>query len=108
MLEKVVELSNQIENEKQRIFVLSGVIVASDKFMDKEYLKQIRERINMTNFSQIYEDEKSEYANQMVKENSMKAALKIFDEDIDFEKVMKITGLSESELLNLKNNAVDV
>ena len=44
----------------------------------------------------------------MVKENSMKAALKMFDEDIDFEKVMKITGLSESELLNLKNNAVDV
>ena len=108
MLEKVVELSNQIENEKQRIFVLSGVIVASDKFMDKEYLKQIRERINMTKFSQIYEDEKIEYANQMVKENSMKAALKMFDEDIDFEKVMKITGLSESELLNLKNNAVDV
>lgn len=103
MLEKIVELSKLIKNEEQRIFILSGVIVASDKFIDKEYLKQIRGRINMTKFSQLYEDEKIEYANQMVKENSMKAALKMFDEDIDFAKIMRITGLSESELLNLKS-----
>ena len=48
MLEKVVDLAEQILNEEQRIFTLSGVIVASDKFIDRKYLEQIRKRINKT------------------------------------------------------------
>lgn len=103
MLEKVVDLSKQISNEEQRIFILSGVIVASDKFIDKKYLKQIRRRINMTKFSQLYEDEKIEYANQMIQSEKISMALKMFDEDIDLTKIMKITGLSKSELLQLQN-----
>lgn len=106
MLEKVVDLSKQISNEEQRIFILSGVIVASDKFIDKKYLKQIRRRINMTKFSQLYEDEKIEYANQMIQGEKISMALKMFDEDIDLTKIMKITGLSKSELLQLQNAPV--
>ncbi len=41
MLEKVVDLAEQITDEEQRIFTLSGVIVASDKFINREYLDQI-------------------------------------------------------------------
>ena len=37
MLEKVVELAEQITDEEQRIFTLSGVIVASDKFINREH-----------------------------------------------------------------------
>lgn len=48
MLEKIVDLAEQIPDEEQRIFTLSGVIVASDKFISREYLDQIRMRINMT------------------------------------------------------------
>ncbi len=48
MLETVVELAEQLRDEEQRIFILSGVVVASDKFIQKEYMKQIRRRINMT------------------------------------------------------------
>lgn len=39
MLEKVVDLAEKIKNEEQRSFTISGVIVASDKFIDKEYLE---------------------------------------------------------------------
>ena len=42
MLEKVVELAEQIKDNEQQIFILSGVIVASDKFINRDYLKQIR------------------------------------------------------------------
>ena len=48
MLEKVVDLAKQITDEEQRIFTLSGVIVASDKFISREYLEQTRRRINIT------------------------------------------------------------
>jgi len=70
MLEKVVELAGKLKDEEQRIFTLSGVIVASDKFIRREYLDQIRRRINMTQLGQLYEKEKIEYGNQKAKEKN--------------------------------------
>lgn len=68
MLEKVVALTGRITDEEQQIFILSGVVVANDKFIDKEYLTQIRRRINMTQLGQLHEKEKVEYGNQKAKE----------------------------------------
>ena len=53
----------------------------------------------MTHISQMYEEEKIEYANQKVRD----IASAMLDEGIDIVKVMKITGLTEEELLNLQN-----
>ncbi len=112
MLEKVVDLAEQITDEEQRIFTLSGVIVASDKFISREYLDQIRRRINMTQLGQLYEKEKIEYGNQKIRETSIKErtrmAKSMLDEDIDFVKIMKVTGLTEEELLRLQNENVMV
>ncbi len=58
MLERIVDLAEQIPDEGQRIFTLSGVIVASDKFINRDYMDQIRRRINMTQLGQLYEKEK--------------------------------------------------
>ena len=109
MLERVVVLAEQIADEGQRIFALSGVIVASDKFIDREYSEQIRRRINMTKIGQLYEKEKIEYANQKVKETAIKErtemAMKMLTCDIDIIDIMKMTGLTEAELLGLQNKA---
>lgn len=99
MLEKVVELAEQIPDEEQRIFTLSGVIVASDKFISREYLEQIRRRINMTQLGQLYEKEKIEYGNQKTRE----MALKMLKRNIDIIDIMEVTGLTEEELLRLQN-----
>ena len=72
MLERIVDLAGQIPDEKQRIFILSGVIVAGDKFISRDYIEQIRRRINMTQLGQLYEKEKIEYAKQKVRETSIK------------------------------------
>lgn len=53
----------------------------------------------MTQIGQMYEEEKIEYGNQIVS-NMAKAML---DEGIDVIKIMKITGLTEEELLRLQN-----
>ncbi len=58
MLERIVDLTEQIPDERQRIFTLSGVIIASDKFINRDYMDQIRRRINMTQLGQLYEKEK--------------------------------------------------
>ena len=100
MLERVVELAEQIPNEEQRVFTLSGVIVASDKFINRDYLEQLRRRINMTQLGRLYEKEKIEYANQKTKE----MAAKMLEEGIDIIKIMKITGLTEEDLLQLQKD----
>lgn len=104
MLEKVVELAEQITDEEQRIFTLSGVIVASDKFIKREYLEQIRRRINMTQLGQLYEKEKIEYGNQKTQE----MALKMLRRNIDIIDIMEVTGLTEAELLRLQDESVTV
>ncbi|MCI8672400.1 MAG: hypothetical protein HFI89_02745 [Lachnospiraceae bacterium] len=107
MLERVVVLAEQIADEGQRIFALSGVIVASDKFIDREYSEQIRRRINMTKIGQLYEKEKIEYANQKVKETAIKErtemAMKMLARGIDIIDIMGVTGFTEAELLRLQN-----
>ncbi len=112
MLEKVVDLAEQITDEEQRIFTLSGVIVASDKFINRDYMEQIRRRINMTQLGQLYEKEKIEYANNKVRENSIKErtemALKMLNRDIDIIDIMEVTGLTEDELLRLQEKGVTV
>lgn len=112
MLQRVVELAEQIPNEEQRVFTLSGVVVASDKFINRKYLEQIRRRINMTQLGLLYEKEKIEYGNQKIRETSIKErtrmAKSMLEEDIDFIKIMKITGLTEEELLRLQDKNVMV
>ena len=103
MLETVVELAEQLQDEEQRIFILSGVIVASDKFIEKEYMEQVRRKINMTQIGQMYEKEKIEYGNQKVKDTTRDMARAMLDEGIETVKIMKITGLTEEELLNLQD-----
>ncbi len=106
MLERVVVLAEQIADEGQRIFALSGVIVASDKFIDREYSEQIRRRINMTKIGQLYEKEKIEYANQKVRETAIKErtemAMKMLARGIDIIDIMGVTGFTEAELLRLQ------
>lgn len=108
MLEAVVGLAEQLENEEQQVFILSGVVVASDKFIQREYMEQIRRKINMTQIGQMYEKEKIEYGNQRAKEAAKEMARAMLDEDIDTIKIMKITGLTEEELLRLQDVAVTV
>lgn len=108
MLEKVVDLAEHITDEEQRIFTLSGVIVASDKFINREYLDQIRRRISMTQLGQLYEKEKIEYANQKVRENDLKRAKSLLNEGIDIVKIMKTYGFTEEELLHLQDENVTV
>lgn len=102
MLERVVDLAEEIGDEKQKMFALSGVLVASDKFIKREYLEQIRRRINMTQIGQMYEKEKIEYGNQKTRE----IALKMLRRNIDIVDIMEVTGLTEEELLRLADENV--
>lgn len=103
MLETVVELAEQLWDEEQRIFILSGVVVASDKFIEKEYMEQVRRKINMTQIGQMYEEEKFEFANQRVLKEKTEIAKILLQEGADTVMIMKATGFTEEELLRLQD-----
>lgn len=108
MLETVVELAEKLQDEEQRIFILSGVVVASDKFIEKEYMEQVRRKINMTQIGQMYEEEKIEYGNQRALKEKTEIARILLQEGVDTVRIMKATGFTEEELLHLQNANVTV
>lgn len=106
MLEKVVEVSKKIPDEKLQVMILSGVLVASDKFVDDEYSERVRRFLSMTKIERIFEKEKIEYANEQLKKATLANAKIMLDEGIDIIKIMKITGLMEQEILSLQDKVM--
>jgi predicted transposase YdaD len=82
--------------------IVSSVLVASDKFISEEYSARIRRYLNMTKIEKIFEKEKLEYANEKVSEYSIRTAKILLNEGIDIIPIMKVTGLSEREIMNLQ------
>ena len=62
----------------------------------------------MTQLGQLYEKEKIEYANQKVRENTKEIAKSLLEDGTEIIKVMRATGLTEEELLNLQNELLTV
>ena len=59
----------------------------------------------MTQLGQLYE---IEYGNQKAREKAMEMAKSLMDEGDDLIKIMKVTGLTEAELLRLQDENVMV
>ena len=62
----------------------------------------------MTQLGQLYEKEKIEYANQKVRENTKEITKSLLEDGTEIIKVMRATGLTEEELLNLQNDLLTV
>lgn len=103
MLEKVVEVSKRITDEKLQVMALTGVLVASDKFVDEEYSEKVRRFLSMTKIEKIFEKERIEYGNERAKTTNLQNARKMLDKGIDIVDIMEITGLTEQEILSLQD-----
>lgn len=57
-LHDAVALAAAIQDRKQQIFALTGILVFTDKIIDKETADRIRRTIEMTQVAQIFEEEK--------------------------------------------------
>ena len=62
----------------------------------------------MTQLGQLYEKEKIEYANQKVREKTKEIAKSLLEDGTEIVKIMKVTRLTEEELLNLQNELLTV
>ena len=53
-----MRLAEQIEEEKDGRFILSGLLVFADKVASKELKRRVKERITMTWLGKMYQEEK--------------------------------------------------
>jgi predicted transposase/invertase (TIGR01784 family) len=108
MIEQVVDLAKQIEDENTQAFVITGILVSSDKFIDRDYAKSVRRYLSMTKVFQILEEEKQEAINIAEKEGQRKSQLQIAENLIkagaDILMIMKGTGLTKEEIEEIKKN----
>lgn len=57
LLKETVEIAKSLTDEKQKIYALSGLLTFSDKFVDREFAKYVREDIRMLKVEQLIYDE---------------------------------------------------
>jgi hypothetical protein len=101
-VEEVVELAKMMEDARMQAFVITGVLVCSDKFVDREYAESIRRYLSMTKVFQILEEEKREAIAQAGEEATKRAnrltAIRMLRKAEDIEKIVEYSGLTEAEI----------
>ena len=106
LIEKTVDLAKRLTDEEQQVFIISGILVATDKFIDKDYANKIKEWIKMTKVARLFEEEKVEAVNKAVKEalnnNNYSIAKNLLLRGVDFITVMECTKLTKSEILEIQ------
>lgn len=101
-LQKTIELAKLIEDEKQQIFALSGILTFSDKIVENEYAEEIRRWIQMTKVARLFEMEKEEAVRKEVeKAKKQRVAFKLLLKGENIEKVIEETGFSKEEIEEL-------
>ena len=108
MIEQVVDLAKQIEDENTQAFVITGILVSSDKFIDRDYAKSVRRYLSMTKVFQILEEEKQEAINLARKNERRETRLEMIESFIkagtDTLTLMQATGLTKEEIEEIKKN----
>lgn len=99
IIKELFELAKDIEDEKTQSFLLSGVIVFSDKVIDKETANQIKEWIMMTKVDKLFAQERQKAVMENTKAVASADALAFLKEGISIEKVARcISALTLDEI----------
>jgi hypothetical protein len=109
-IEKTIDLAKQVGNEREQMFIIASILVATDKFIDDEYSESIKEWLRMTKVSRLYEEEKLEYASKAVskavsqavsqarKDEQTLMAQRLLSRGMDYLEVMELTMLTKDEV----------
>ena len=104
VIEQVVDLAKQIEDENTQAFVITGILVSSDKFIDRDYAKSVRRYLSMTKVFQILEEEKQEAINLAEQKCTIRMAESLIKDEVDTVVIMRATGFSKEQIEEIRNN----
>ena len=104
MIEQVVDLAKHIDDENMQAFVITGILVSSDKFIDRDYAKAVRRYLSMTKVFQILEEEKQEAINLAEQKRNICVAESLIKDEVDIVVIMRATGFSREQIEEIRNN----
>lgn len=107
-IRRCFNLARKVADVKVQTFILSGMLVFSDKVITKEDSKQIKEWIMLTKVGQLFEEEKLEAVKEVTKEAEKQrenTARKLLGRGFSQEEILEIVdGLTEGEIRKLKES----
>ena len=103
IIENTVNLVKKVNIEAQQAFILAGIITATNKFIDPEYSKKLKEWILMTQVARLLmEDGRVEGRVEGRKEREIEIAKKLLMQGIDIEHVSDSTGIDKATLKKMQ------
>ena len=93
-----VELASKIEDDKEKMLYIGAIVGISDKFIDKEYVLKLKERLKMT---RVGIELKNEGIEEGIKEGKLDAANKMVKKGFSIDDIIEITGLRREEIQKL-------
>jgi hypothetical protein len=100
VIEKTIELAKEIRDEPMQLHVIAGILTATDKFIDEEYAKKVKEWIKMTKVIRLFEQEKEEAVKEAEKQKAIEIAKNLLDV-LPIHEIAKRTGLTIAEVADL-------
>lgn len=95
-----MELAVKIQDKKQQIFTLAGILVFTDKVIDRETASRIRRMIEMTQVAQIFEEEKQQAIQKIV--------TKMIEKGYDTEEITSlIVSYSQNDVEKLRKEITE-
>jgi len=106
LIESAIDLAKQVQNEQQQLFIVAGILTATNKFIDREYSDIVKGWIKMTKVARLFEEEKIQAVNAAVnaavgetlKNERIRTAKEMLAAGEDILKVMQFTMLTRAEL----------
>lgn len=106
-IKELFELTKEIQEEETQLFLLSGILVFTDKVIDQETAKQIKEWIRMTKVARLFEEEKIEAVNEAVTETIQQMVKKMLEKNVDILNIMEITGLTRKMIEKIQQEMIE-
>ena len=113
-IKRCFELAKKIRDRKKQIFLLSGLLVFTDKVISKEDSEEIRRWLRMTKVGRIIQEEINQAVAEVEKEKeeaikttkrktSLNIATKMKKQGMPVKEIMKfVTGITREEIEGLK------
>lgn len=60
MIKKCIDLAKKMPVESEQLQAIAGILTATDKFIDEDYARKMREWIKLTKVGRIFEEEKKQ------------------------------------------------
>lgn len=107
-IQELFELSKEIE-ENTQLFLLSGILVFTDKVINEETAKRIKEWISMTKVARLFEEEKQEAVKaeqkkgaEALKAEKRKTVERLLKKETDMEVIQYVTDLTKEEIKKIQ------